>query len=146
MAKKKFEKVTEEIENIKSIYSDIWVIDGINFPFIKLIIKNSSGKPSIGLLLNLRDYDFMPPSVNVMDISFKRPLTLAEIPGNLDSNGYSHVVHNKKNKKVWFCEVGTFEYHLFYNEDPWELVRYTANGTILSIIERIISLIDRTKI
>lgn len=88
----------------------------------------------------------MPPSVNVMDIYFKTPLNLTEIPGNLDDNGHSHVVQNKKTKEVWFCEVGTYEYHLFYKEDPWELVRYTDNGKILSIVERIISLIDRAKI
>lgn len=97
-------------------------------------------------MLNLRDYDFRPPSVYVMDISFKRPLKLNEIPCNLDDDGQKHIVINNKKGIVWFCEVGTYDYHLFYDEDPWELVRYTDNGSILSIIERIIALIDRAKL
>lgn len=144
VAQKKFEIATEELISASSKYSGIWVIDGTHFPLIKLIIKNSSGKPSIGLLLNLRNYDFMPPSVRVMDTSFKRPLNLKEIPCNLDDAGQSHVVQDQYGR-VWFCEVGTFEYHFLYKEDPWELVN-TDNSKILSIVERILALIDRAKL
>lgn len=130
---------------MSSKYSGIWLIDKVYFPFIRLIIKDLSGQPSIGILLNLRNYDYLPPSVSLMDTSFKRLLNPREVQGVLDAEGRRHIVHGA-NGILWFCEVGTYEYHSFYRKDPWELVRCTNRGNIFSIVERTINLIDRTKL
>ena len=144
MAKRKFEVAVKELRTINPKYSDIWIIDKVQFPFIRLIIKNSSGQPSIGILFNLRNYDYLPPLVKLMDTSFRRLLNPGEVPCVLDEEGRPHIVHS--DNVLWFCEVGTFEYHSFYKEDPWELVRNTDKCNISSIVERTINLIDRAKL
>lgn len=145
MAKKKFEITFKELRTISPKYSGIWIIDKVQFPFIRLIIKNSSGQPSIGMLLDLRNYDYLAPSIKLMDIYFRRYLNPEEIRGVLDAEGIHHIPYDHNNV-LWFCEVGTFEYHVFYKEDPWELVRYSDKGNISSIVERTINLIDRSKL
>jgi hypothetical protein len=124
----------------------VWLIKEYQFPYIKLIVKDLKNNPSIGLLLNLRNYNYLPPSIYPMNIGFKRFLNLKEVPGIVEgSDKRPHVVFNEESRRVWFCTPGTYEYHFLYREDPWEYLRYTPQGTLLSILDSCINLIDRKK-
>lgn len=140
----KFESSLNELKKSSHVYSDTWLIKEHQFPYIKLIVKDLKDTPSIGLLLNLRNYDYLPPSVNLMDMEFRRFLNLNEAPGVIEGpDKRPHVVFNKELQRVWFCTPGTYEYHFLYREDPWEYLRCTIHGRLLSILESCIHLIDR---
>lgn len=147
VSQRKFESSLAELEKASPAYSDTWIIKEHKFPFIKLIIKDLKDTPSIGLLINLRSYDYIPPSITLMDIEFKRFLNINEVPGVIESpNKRPHVVFNKELQRIWFCTPGTYEYHFLYREDPWEYLRRTIHGKLLSILENCIHLIDRKKL
>ena len=82
-----------------------------------------------------------------MDINFKRFLTPEEVPADIKNtpDGRSHIVFNQNTRRCWFCSPGFFEFHVMYPEDPWELIRDTKEGNIVTIIETICNLIDRKK-
>lgn len=82
-----------------------------------------------------------------MDISFKLYLTHEQVPAAINGtpDGHPHVVFNPQTKRCWFCSPGFQEYHDLYHEDPWELIRGTKEGEIVSIVNTICNLIDRGK-
>ena len=148
MAKQKFNLAIRELENARSAYSKIWVIDGYHFPKIRLIIKNTKGTPRIGLLLDLRNYDYLPPSATLMDIRFKQFIGLNQVPVDINGtpDGRPHIMYNQQTKRIWFCLPGVQEFHNLYPEAPWEFIRYKDESNILTIVDNIINLIDRKKV
>jgi hypothetical protein len=69
-----------------------------------------------------------------------------DLQGSTDADSpFSHIVWDN-NCRPWICSPGFYEYHKFYLDDPWELLRYTEYGKITWIVERACNLIDRTKL
>jgi len=129
------------------VHSEIWEIDGVHFPIIRLVIKDPIGTPRVGVVLNLRNFDYGPPSATLMDIHFKRYLVPEDVPATTEGtpDGRSHIMFNQITRRCWFCSPGLQEYHDLYPEDPWELIRSRAQGSIISIVNNICNLIDRRK-
>ena len=67
-----------------------------------------------------------------------------EVPVELES-GHPHIF-SSHNQYIWFCSPGFAEYHMYYKPDRWELIRNTSQGKISWIINRAISLIDRSRL
>lgn len=145
---KKFELTTEKLLSVQKDYRKIWKIIDMCFPIIHIQVCDSSGIPKLGLYNNLRNFNYLPPYISIMDKSFIKYLIINQIPvtniGTVD--GRKHIYQNQKEGRCWFCTPGTFQYHYLYKEDPWEIIRYSIEGNFLNILNSTINLIDRDKL
>ena len=82
-----------------------------------------------------------------MNVNLRQQLTPANVPHAVENTKepINHIVWNDQIKKLWFCSPGFCEYHEFYQEDRWELIRGTEQGKITWIVERACNLINRDK-
>lgn len=96
----------------------------------------------------MENWDFLPPRATLLSLDLKKLLVPEQVPGAEEDpvNPVNHLVFNKNTRKLWFCSPGFHEYHEYYPEDRWELMRGTDQGTITWIVERACNLIDRTKL
>lgn len=120
----------------------------MKFPIILIDVLSSSGKPAFTLLMNLENWDFLPPTATLLSLDLRTKLVPNQVPGSIEDpkEPINHVVYNKNKQKIWFCSPGFAEYHEHYPEDRWEHIRGTDQGTIMWIVDRACSLIDRKKI
>lgn len=129
-------------------FGKIWRIRYINYPIILIDVLSISEKPILTLSMNLENWDFLPPTVTLTTLDLKQNLGVDKIPEVYDDpqNPVKHIVFNQVTKRIWFCSPGFFEYHQFYPEDRWELIKNTEEGTIKWIVNRAVMLIDREKL
>ena len=120
----------------------------MKFPTILIDVLSSSGKPAFTLLMNLENWDFLPPNVTLTSLDLKKNLVVDQVPEAFDDpqKRIKHIVFNLNTKRIWFCSPGFFEYHQFYPEDRWELIKKTDQGKISWIVNRVCTLIDREKL
>ena len=102
------------------------------YPTILLDVLCARG---ITLLLNLENWDFLPPQATLISTDLQSKTTRS--PGR-------HIVLNKNTGLLWFCSPGFFEYHTQYPVDRWDLIRGTYPGSITGIVEQACNMIDRT--
>ncbi|MBI1663939.1 MAG: hypothetical protein IS860_10775 [Nitrosopumilus sp.] len=95
--------------------------------------------------MNLENWDFLPPSTTLLNLDLRQRLVPEQVPELVEPKGQKHIVFNVAKKSIWFCSPGFQEYHHHYPEDRWEHIRNTDQGTITWIVDRVCSLIDRTK-
>lgn len=147
MARTKFDKAVLELESVKGNYAEIWRLRSAKFPIILIDVLSKSGNPAVLLCLNLENWDFLPPYATILSLDTRRNLLPENVPGAIENakDPVNHVVYNQQKGKLWFCSPGFYEYHEFYPEDRWELIRNTDNGKISWIIERACNLIDRAR-
>lgn len=136
------------MKSAQEIYKNIWKLRHVAFPTILIDVLSSSGKSALTLLLNLENWDFLPPSATLISLNLRVKLIPEQVPGAIEDpkEPLNHIVYNKNKNSIWFCSPGFYEYHEHYPEDRWEHVRGTDQGTITWIVERACSLIDRTKL
>ena len=94
------------------------------------------------LYLNLRDWNYLPPSVTLITLDLKQLIVQPDIGAKTDENPFVHLICGK-DLRPWFCNPGFLEYHNMYSDDKWEKIRYTKFGEIIWIIEQACNLIDR---
>ena len=142
----KFNGAVEELSDAKNRYSEIWELRFSKFPTILINVLSSTRKPAVTLLLNLENWDFLPPRATLVSLNLRQRLTPQNVPGAVENpkEPANHIVWGKTG--LWFCSPGFYEYHEFYPEDRWELIRGTDQGKITWIVERACNLIDRSKL
>jgi hypothetical protein len=149
VAKAKFAKAVEELEGVKDVYGGIWRLRNVAYPALFIdVLSAESKKPAVTLYMNLRNFDFLPPSATLLSLDLRTKLTPENVPGTVQESEdkINHVVWSKETG-LWFCSPGFHEYHEFYYPlDPWELVRGTERGSITWIVNQACNLIDRHKI
>ncbi|MDI1495071.1 MAG: hypothetical protein K8823_377 [Cenarchaeum symbiont of Oopsacas minuta] len=141
VARTKFNIAKCEI-NEQSNQENDWQLRIANFPNIFIDIFALDNNVSLTLYLNMSNWDFQPPSATLLHPTLNRLSKKEEVPAELEL-GHPHIFQNPR---IWFCSPGFFEYHQHYKLDRWELIRNTSEGTITWIINRAISLIDRSKL
>lgn len=124
-------------------HKKIWKLRSVNFPNIFIDIFGLDGGIALTLCLHMPNWDFQPPSAIMLHPKLNRLSYSIEVPPSVEF-GSSHMFTSNGNF-MGFCSPGFYEYHSTH-PDRWELVRNTAEGKISWIIERAISLIDRTKL
>lgn len=140
-----FNKVVEELKERGEIYQDIWKIKKIYYPYIFIDVYSSKGDKLLIISLNLRNYNYFPPNVGILTPEEKLVFKLKPVVIKINDQGIGHFIPNRQG--VWVCTPGTYEYHNFYFDlDRWELERYDLTCNIIELINRIIGMIDRSKI
>lgn len=143
VARTKFNIAICEI-NEQSNQDNNWKLRSANFPNIFINILAPSGDVSLTLFLNMSNWDFRPPNATLLHPTLTRFSRINEVPVELES-GHPHIF-SSRNQYIWFCSPGFAEYHMYYKPDRWELIRNTSQGKISWIINRAISLIDRSRL
>lgn len=148
MARVKFQDALAELESIQSNYEKVWKLRYAQFPTILIDIISSSGKPVFTLCLNLENWNFLPPRATLLSLDLRRILTANQVPGAIENpdKPVNHIVGFQNNPRIWFCSPGFYEYHEYYPEDRWELMKDTDQGKITWIVEQACNLVDRTKL
>lgn len=148
VSRQKFANAVKELNSVEDSYADIWKLRYIKYPTILIDVLSSLNEPAITLHLNLDDWDFLPPRATLVSLNLRQQLTPQNVPGAVENpaGSINHIVWNKDINRLWFCSPGFYEYHEFYFEDRWELIRGTDQGKITWIVERACNLIDRSKL
>ncbi len=144
VSKIKFEQAVNELKSVQETYKKVWKLRHIKYPIILIDILSENKNTGLTLLLNLENWDFLPPSATLIDKDLRNNLTPDHVPESFDNPQHpvKHIVFNQNLRQIWFCSPGFFEYHQFYPEDRWELIKKTGEGTITWIVERACNLID----
>ncbi len=126
----------------------MWNLRYTDFPIILIDILSSSRKPVFTLLLGMENWNVLPPRATILSLDLKRLLTPGDVPGAIEGpdKPVNHIVGYTNNPRVWFCSPGFYEYHEYYPEDRWELVRETDQGKITWIVNHACDMIDRPKL
>ena len=127
---------------VQDKYDSIWQYRGSVYPIILLDILNANNERCVTLYLNLRDWNYLPPSATLITLDLKQLITQPVIGAKTDKDPFVHVGYGKGNRP-WFCNPGFLEYHYRYLDDRWEKIRYTEFGEITWVIEQACNLIDR---
>ena len=146
VSKIKFKQAINELESIQETYKKIWKIRHVKYPIILIDVLSKTEKPTLTLLLNLENWDFLPPSATLISVDLRK--YVIQVPAVFDDlqNSTPHIVLNPSVNQMWFCSPGFYEYHQFYPEDRWELFKKTDGGTITWIVDRACTMIDRQKL
>ena len=148
VSKIKFEQAIHKLRSVQETHKKIWKLRYVEYPRILIDVLSKTEKPTLTLLLKLENWDFLPPRATLINVGLRRHLALEEVPEVFDDQQHpvKHIVFNQKIKRIWFCSPGFYEYHEFYPEDRWELIKKTDEGTIIWIVNRVCTLIDRQKL
>ena len=132
------------LKEIEEQYKNIWNLRYISYPLILIDVLSTSGKPLLTLYVNLENWNFLAPAVTLLSVDLKRRLRIEQITEKTDpQKPDKHIVSDSIH--IWFCSPGFFEYHQFYPEDKWELIKNTDQGTIKWIVESAVMSINREK-
>lgn len=148
VARTKFTAAFKELHAVKDSYKQIWRLRYAEYPIILIdILSATTGKPSVTLYMNLRNFDFMPPSATLLTTDLRRRLMPENVPAVQDpESGKGHLA-GTPDTGLWFCSPGFYEFHDFYYPlDRWELLRYTELGKISWIVNEACNMINRQKI
>lgn len=138
-----FNKVVKDLKEKDTSYQNIWRIKEIYYPYIIIDVYSTNGKKLFILTLNLRNYNYFPPQVGLLTPDEKLIIKLKDSATVQDELGIKHII--AADTGVWICTPGTYTYHNFYfGIDRWEKGRYDISTNIIELINRIISMIDRT--
>lgn len=123
-------------------YTETWSIRSCEYPYVVVNVISTSGKTKFCILINLKDYNFRPPKVTIVNENLRNYPRANSISPNLEVDGRSHIMGGKN--IVWFCYPGFMNYHDYYFPlDRWEHIRYTDEGEILTILNWACLLINR---
>ncbi len=143
ISKINFSKVVKDLKEKDTSYQNIWRIKEIYYPYIIIDVYSTNGKNLLILTLNLRNYNYFPPQVGLFTPDEKLIIKLKDSAIIQDELGIKHIIAHGTG--AWICTPGTYKYHDFYYDiDRWEKGRYDISTNILELINRIISMIDRT--
>ena len=143
MAKIKFDIAISEIKEQKN-HEKIWRLRSANFPHILIDILGLDCNVALILCLDMSNWNFLPPMAKLLHPSLERLSHMNEVPVARES-GRPHIF-SSNNIFTGFCSPGFYEYHKGHTMDRWELIRYTNEGKITEIINRAISLLDRSRL
>ena len=148
VSKIKFEQAVNDLKSVQETYKKIWKLRYVKYPRILIDVLSKTEKPTLTLLLNLENWDFLPPSATLISVDLRRYLVPELVPEAFDDPQHpvKHIVFNPSISQIWFCSPGFYEYHQFFPEDRWELIKKTDEGTIIWIVNRVCILIDRQKL
>ena len=143
----KFNEVINELNSVQETYKKVWKLRYATHPIILIDVLSKTEKPALTLFLNLENWDFLPPSATLINVDSQKYMMPDQVPEALDpQHPVKHIVFNQATKRIWFCSPSFYEYHQFYPEDRWELIKKTDGGTITWIVDRVCTLIDRPKL
>ena len=138
-----FKEVVKELKEKDIVYQNIWRINEIYYPYIFIDVYSTKGKKLFILTLNLRNYNYFPPQVGLLTTDERLIMKLKDSAIVQDELGIKHIIAHATG--VWICTPGTYKYHDFYYDiDRWEKGRYDISTNMIELINRIISMIDRT--
>lgn len=138
-----FNKVVKDLKEKDISYQNIWRIKEIYYPYIIIDVYSANGKNLLILTLNLRNYNYFAPQIGFLTPDEKLIMKLRDSAIVKDDLGFKHIIAHSTG--VWICTPGTYKYHDFYYDiDRWEKGRYDISTNILELINRTISMIDRT--
>ena len=138
-----FRKVVKDLKEKDTSYQNIWRIKEIYYPYIIIDVYSTNGKKLLILTLNLRNYNYFPPQVGLLTTDERLIMKLKDSAIVQDELGIKHIIAHATG--VWICTPGTYKYHDFYYDmDRWEKGRYDISTNMIELINRIISMIDRT--
>ena len=147
VARAKFAKAVKEINAKRRLYSGVWRFRRAAYPNLLIDIMSGPERPLFTLVLGMENWDLLPPTATLVDLGIKSALPQGSVPGAVENLGVpvSHLVSSHNVPWMWFCSPGFYEYHLYYPQDRWELIRRTKQGRITGIIEAACNLIDRRR-
>ena len=145
VAKAKFARAVEEVKEKQGTYEDVWRLRGVSYPTILVDMMAGPRRPLFTLMLGMENWNFLPPTATLLDLSLHFYLSPGSVPGVAEDLGapVNHVAGSSDMRGAWFCSPGFYEYHARYPEDRWELIRDTDRGTITEIIVQACNLVDR---
>ena len=148
VSKTKFREASDELASAQEAYKKIWKLRYVKYPIILIDVLSKTEKPALTLLLNLENWDFLPPRATLISVDLRRYMNPAQVPEAFDDlqNPDRHIVLDPRVNQIWFCSPSFYEYHRLYPEDRWELIKNTDGGTITWIVNRACDLIDRQKL
>lgn len=137
VAKIKFSKAVYEINENSKSYEEFWKLRNASYPQLVIDIFDKKQNLLVVLLMNLSNWNFLPPAANLLTPDLKRLATPADLGiNNLNHNRASHLVFDHtQNNRAWFCLPGFMDYHNKYWDDRWENIRYSQEGKITNLIE-----------
>ena len=145
ISKIKFEEAVNKLKSVQESYKKVWKLRYVKYPIILIDVLSKTEKPALTLLLNLENWDFLPPSATLIGTDLRNHLSPEHVPEAFDDPQHpvKHIVFNQNMRQIWFCSPGFYEYHQYYPEDRWEVIKKTNEGSITWIVERACNLIDR---
>lgn len=137
VAKIKFNKAVSEINGNSKSYEKIWKLRNASYPQLVIDIFDKKQNLFVVLLMNLSNWDFLPPATDLLTLDLKRLATPIDLGiNNFNHNRASHLVFDPtQNNRAWFCLPGFMDYHMKYWDDRWENIRYSQEGKIINLIE-----------
>jgi len=149
VARVKYAGALGELQSVEDTYKEIWRIRQAEYPIILIdIISAKSRNPCLTLYLDLRNYDFAPPSATLLTMDLRKRLLPENVPAVVEGSesAKGHLAGTPQTG-LWFCSPGFYEYHDFYYPmDRWELIRGTDMGQLTWIVNQACNLVDRQKI
>ena len=144
----KFIEAINELSSVQEIHKKVWKLRYMKYPIILIDVLSKTEKPALTLFLNLENWDFLPPSATLISTDLRKYMLPNQVPEAFDDlqHPVKHIVSNPNTNQIWFCSPSFYEYHQFYPEDRWELIKKTDEGTITWIVNRVCTLIDRQKL
>ena len=144
----KFNEAVNDLNSVQETYKKVWKLRYVKYPIILIDVLSKTEKPALTLFLNLENWDFLPPSATLISVDLRKYMVPEQVPEAFDDPQYpsKHIVFSKITNQIWFCSPSFYEYHQFYPEDRWELIKKTDEGTIAWIVDRACTLIDRQKL
>ena len=145
VSKPKFEKAVYDLREVERRYRKVWRLREPQYPLIFLDMLSCNGRPLFTLMLDMRDWDFLPPCATIVDRNTLEPLPPQRIPAaaSMSDAAAGHLIRYDAERRLAFCSPGFQEYHSMTPEDPWEGVRGTDRGTIVGIVEQACNMINR---
>lgn len=147
VARAKFAKAVKEVRAKRHLYSGMWRLRRVAYPNLLIDIMSGPERPLFTLVLGMENWDLLPPTATLVDLGIRSMLPQGSVLGVVENPNVpvSHLVSSRNVPWMWFCSPGFYEYHLYYPQDRWELIRGTRRGRITGIIEAACNLIDRRK-
>ena len=145
VSRAKFTRAVREVEAEQGRYEGVWRLRRAAYPHLLVDVMSGPDMPLFTLWLGMENWDFLPPTATLLDLSLMARMPPGSVPGTVEDLGapVNHLVASPNAPGLWFCSPGFYEYHSIYADDRWEMVRGTAEGGIVRIIERACDLIDR---
>jgi Predicted metal binding domain len=161
VSRAKFEREIREFRRLAGIYRERgWFLAEATFPVVVAVLAAHQVKPSslvLGVRFDYADYDFRPPSVQIVDPFTAVPYATRDLPTNLPRavpgapvqiagvpEGFpvtrvaQPLLQSYGPEEVPFlCIPGVREYHDHpgHSGDAWELHRRSGAGRLVRLLE-----------
>lgn len=144
VSRRKYEReVTDLLSPVLDVRKQGWIVEPVGFPIVRVTFLTAHLPFPVAeftVEMDFTNYDFLPLSVKFLHPTTLRPLkTIAGF--QMTEQGPRHLIiaAHPDTRLPFLCLPGVREYHTHpeHNGDAWDLHRYSKNGRLYVILERL---------